>query len=183
MEIPNAYVIEDQASLSTLYSDALRLVGYTVQVFRHGYEAINYFELNELTPHLIILDINLPGASGVDILKHIRRRDHLKETPVMVVTANTVMASKIRPELGEHDTLFIKPLGMQDLQDFARKVRPSHIKTRRLPQLRDADASPDARRDRYDAKKEANSTGTTPQTSADEDTQPSAPQKPESSGE
>lgn len=141
MKRPLAFVIEDQASLSTLYEDALRLVGYDVIAVRDGLQALNKLETNE-PPAFIILDINLPGLSGRDLHQHIRKHSRYNDTPVMILTANSVMANTIRPEITQKDHLFIKPISMKALQDFAKMMRPGkdgvpdHLaKTQKIPPL------------------------------------------------
>lgn len=121
MQRPLAFVIEDQMNLSILYEDALRLVGYDVKLFRNGLEAVNAVEVYE-PPTFIILDINLPGLSGRDVLQHIRKNPKYDDVPVLIATANSVMAKVIEPEIGEQDTLFIKPVSMIDLQKIAKDV-------------------------------------------------------------
>jgi DNA-binding response OmpR family regulator len=145
MKKPLAFVIEDQPSLSTLYEDALRLVGFDVIAIRDGLEALNKLELNE-PPTFIILDINLPSLSGRDLLQHIRKHTRYNNTPVMILTANSVMANAIRPEISKNDHLYIKPIGMKALQDFAKTMRPGksgvadHLaETQKIPPLPEFD--------------------------------------------
>jgi DNA-binding response OmpR family regulator len=108
-------------NLSILYEDALRLVGYDVKLIRNGLEAVNAIELNE-PPTLIILDVNLPGLSGRDVLQHIRKNRRYDDVPVLVSTANSVMAKVIEPELSDNDSLFIKPVSMVELQKMAKAI-------------------------------------------------------------
>lgn len=150
MKRPLAFVIEDQISLSTLYEDALRLVGFDVIAIRDGLEALNKLEINE-PPTFIILDINLPGLSGRDLLKHIRKHDRYDKTPVMILTANSVMATAIRPEITENDHLFIKPISMKALQEFAKLLRPGKdgvadylAETQKIPPLPEFDSEEEA---------------------------------------
>jgi two-component system, OmpR family, alkaline phosphatase synthesis response regulator PhoP len=121
MQRPLAFVIEDQMNLSILYEDALRLVGYDIKLFRNGLEAINAVELNE-PPTFIILDVNLPGLSGKDVLQHIRKNKKYADVPVLIATANSVMAKVIQADLTSIDQLFIKPVSMMDLQKMAKDV-------------------------------------------------------------
>jgi DNA-binding response OmpR family regulator len=123
MQRPIAFVIEDQPSLNILYEDALRLVGYDIIAVQDGLQALNTLEINE-PPALIILDINLPRLSGRDIHKHIRNHARYDKTRVMILTANSVMANVIRPEITQNDHLFIKPISMKELQNFAKLMRP-----------------------------------------------------------
>lgn len=123
MPIPSAFVIEDQSSLASLYEDALRLVGYDVAIFRDGLEAINNLEVRE-APHLILLDINMPRISGKEVYHHIRGRAKFDHTAVAITTANSVVAAEMKTELKGNDKLFIKPVGMRDLQNLAKESRP-----------------------------------------------------------
>jgi CheY-like chemotaxis protein len=115
-----AYVIEDQASLAMLYEDSLRLIGYEVVRISNGLEAINYIELHDV-PTLIILDINLPGLSGRDVWLHIRKQARFSKMPVVISTANTLMAARLEQEIGEFDQLLIKPVSLKTLQETAKK--------------------------------------------------------------
>jgi DNA-binding response OmpR family regulator len=128
MQRPVAFVIEDQASLNVLYEDALRLVGYDVIAVRDGLQALNQLEINE-PPTLIILDINLPSLSGRDIHRHIRKHSRYDKTPVMILTANSVMATAIQPDITSKDYLFIKPISMKELQNFAKQMRAAKSDT------------------------------------------------------
>jgi DNA-binding response OmpR family regulator len=177
MQRPLAFVIEDQMSLSTLYEDALRLVGYDVKLFRNGLEAINAIEMNE-PPAFIILDVNLPGLSGKDVLQHIRKNKKYNEVPILLATANSVMAKVIQPDLTAIDQLFIKPLSMMDLQKMAKDVakKKLDLSTQELKtalQIRETQSAK--------AIQEVIGSDDVLAAIADDDTQPNRPPKDESS--
>jgi DNA-binding response OmpR family regulator len=145
-------IIEDQPTLGTLYEDALRLVGFNVKIMRDGLAAINYVEMSDV-PAFIILDINLPRMSGRDVLQHIRKQPEYARVPVLVITANTVMAERIKTELTEYDSLLMKPVHIRDLQNFAKQIQTrqpdSRADTQETPQIDDStltqpDDKPDA---------------------------------------
>ena len=122
MPQPLALIIEDQKNLAELYEDSLRLVGFNVRLIYDGLEALNHLQTHSL-PDFIILDVNLPSLSGREILKHIRSSDKYENVPVLVLTANTLMIDQIRPDISEMDYLHAKPIGMLELQNYAKKVR------------------------------------------------------------
>ncbi len=128
MSRPFALIIEDQPHLAILYEDTLRLVGYDVFSIHNGLEALNYLAIQN-TPDFVILDVNLPSVSGREILKHIRKNETYNEMPVLVLTANTLMIEQIQPEIGENDFLHAKPIGMTELQSYAKRVH-QHIRER-----------------------------------------------------
>jgi len=141
MQNPVAFVIEDQVNISMLYEDALRLVGYDVVALRDGLLALNALETRD-APNLIILDINLPRLSGRDLHKHIRSRDKYKNVPVIILTANSLMAERLMPEMTSRDHLYVKPIGMKEFQELAKAMRPGRdgtpdymADTQRIPHL------------------------------------------------
>ena len=122
MAKPLALIIEDQPNLAMLYEDALRLVGYDIFAISDGLKALNHLATHE-APDLVILDVNLPNMSGRDIHQHIRKNDKFKDTPVIILTANSLMLDQIRPDLKINDHLHVKPIGMKELQDLAKSLR------------------------------------------------------------
>ena len=96
--------VEDDEGFYTTYSIPLVAKGYTVVHVSKGDEAVSKTILEK--PDLILLDIILPGMSGLDILKEIKQNDDLKAIKVVVLTnfstddnVNTAM------ELGADDYL------------------------------------------------------------------------------
>jgi DNA-binding response OmpR family regulator len=141
MQNPVAFVIEDQVNISMLYEDALRLVGYEVVAIRDGLLALNALETQD-APNLIILDINLPRLSGRDLHKHIRSREKYKDVPVIILTANSLMADRLASDMTARDHLFVKPIGMKEFQELAKAMRPGRdgvpdymADTQRVPHL------------------------------------------------
>lgn len=140
-----ALIIEDQATLATLYEDALRLVGYDVVWIRDGLAAINHIEMSA-PPTMIILDVNLPRMSGRDVLKHIHRNPAYNAVPVLIATANTVMARIMQQETRQQDYVLPKPLGVAEIQRIAKELkrspeeRPDYMaKTQEIMSLGDLD--------------------------------------------
>lgn len=141
MQLPVAFVIEDQVNISMLYEDALRLVGYDVVALRDGLVALNALETRD-APQLIVLDINLPRLSGRDIHKHIRSRDKFKDVPVIILTANSLMGERLAEEMTPRDHFYIKPIGMKEFQELAKAMKPGRdgvpdymADTQRIPHL------------------------------------------------
>ena len=77
---------EDEPTTSRLYSDALRRVGYEVEVAFDGEEAIQKLEDTKEKPTLAILDILMPKMSGLDVLKYIKQNPKLQRVPVVMLT-------------------------------------------------------------------------------------------------
>lgn len=76
-------VIEDDAHIRLGLEEVLRGEGFEVASCSRGDEAIGSIEKER--PHLIVLDVMLPGASGYDICKQLRARKNA--TPVLMLTS------------------------------------------------------------------------------------------------
>jgi len=76
-------VVDDEENIRILYREELVDCGYEVVLAENGEAALQ--KLSESKPDLIILDIKMPGMSGIELLKKIREDD--KEIPVIMCTA------------------------------------------------------------------------------------------------
>ncbi|HSF42475.1 MAG TPA: response regulator, partial [Thermoanaerobaculia bacterium] len=74
-------VVDDDLELSGLISYALRQAGYLVVESGDGKAALAAFEREE--PNLVILDVNLPRLSGLEVCRQIRA---VSKVPVMMLT-------------------------------------------------------------------------------------------------
>lgn len=69
----------------------------------------------EHEPDLILLDINLPGINGFEVLKHLRQRDGTRDKPVIAVSANAMPKDIKRGLEAGFDDYIIKPIDIQAL--------------------------------------------------------------------
>ena len=76
-------VVDDDPYIQRALEDRLASLGYGVVVSADGLKALELFEHHR--PQLVLLDIELPGMKGLDVLKEIHRRDG--EVPVVMITA------------------------------------------------------------------------------------------------
>ncbi|GAB4446593.1 MAG: hypothetical protein Kow0031_29240 [Anaerolineae bacterium] len=114
-----ALVIEDDPRQTEIFAQALRMAGFNTETIADGQSALR--RLAEVTPALVLLDLQLPGASGETILTTIRADDRLTETRVILATANPHMADSLR---AESDLILIKPISFIQLRDLATRLRP-----------------------------------------------------------
>lgn len=75
--------LEDEIAIAEMYKNILSRRGYNVIVKHNGEECIEYLN-NQKNPDIIILDLNLPGITGVDVLKSIRFKKKTKNIPVII---------------------------------------------------------------------------------------------------
>ena len=107
-------VIEDEEDLNQTLSFNLENEGYKVTSALKGSEALEILE-NESPPDLVILDLMLPDMSGLDICRHIRSKDNLKNISVIIVTAKGEEVDRVVGfELGADDYI-VKPYSVREL--------------------------------------------------------------------
>ena len=78
--------IDDQQLILLSVQKRLQELGYEVQIADTGAQGIEMFE--NFLPDLVIVDINMPDMSGLDVVKHVRQSEH-KKVPIMVMSGNT----------------------------------------------------------------------------------------------
>ncbi len=122
-------VVEDNDELCVLLEYNLKSVGYTVQVMNRGDEAETC--LSDHRPDILILDWMLPGLSGVELLRRLRRRAATKELPIIVLTARTDESDVIRALETGADDFLAKPFSVRELlarvEALLRRRVPSRV--------------------------------------------------------
>ncbi len=104
-------IVEDDASLRAGLEDNFELEGMEVQAVETGLAASRLLARDSFD--LVILDLMLPGKSGLDVLRELRERD--ADTPVLILTAKGDVSDKVLGlELGADDYL-TKPFSVQEL--------------------------------------------------------------------
>jgi DNA-binding NtrC family response regulator len=113
------YIVEDEANLQILLEHNCSSWGYNVRVFGRGEEMLQELT-NGSEPALFILDIMLPGMSGVDILKECKTR--LPETPVIMLSGQGRIEIAVETiKMGAFDYLQ-KPLDLTKLEITVRNA-------------------------------------------------------------
>jgi len=108
---PIILVVDDDAPIITLMRSLLREFGYEARTATSGPAAIEAARAE--APDLVLLDKNMPGMSGEDVIKALRGEAGLKEVPILLLTGDPVSRQEIA-ELGANGTVQ-KPFDLQDL--------------------------------------------------------------------
>jgi len=78
-------VVEDNELNLKLFCDLLRAHGYAAEPVRDGREAVE--RARDFVPDLIVMDIQMPHISGLELIEQMKADQELKRTPIMAVTA------------------------------------------------------------------------------------------------
>ncbi len=126
---PKVLVVEDEADLAELMALNLRHSGFSPKVALDSVTAQSL--VARALPDVILLDWMLPGVSGVELAKSWRSDARTKHIPILMVTAKSEDADKIKGlDMGADDYI-TKPFSMQELMARIRAVlrrrAPEHL--------------------------------------------------------
>ena len=122
-------IVEDEEALATLLDYNLRKEGYGTMTASDGDEAL--LKIEDAQPDLVVLDWMLPNISGIEICRRLRSRPETKNIPVIMLTARSEEADRIRGlETGADDYL-TKPFSTDELiariRAVLRRIRPGLV--------------------------------------------------------
>jgi len=112
-KMPHIWIVEDDTDICEIVLYALRAAGYEATGFERGEDFFTALAKNP--PHVVILDIMLPGDDGLAILKRLRHNPQHTNLPVMMLTAKSGELDKVKGlDLGADDYL-TKPFSVMEL--------------------------------------------------------------------
>jgi CheY-like chemotaxis protein len=117
MSTPLALIADDHGDSATIFSEALRLAGFSVEIAYSGGQTLAF--LRDVVPQVVILDLCLPQVDGVEILRCIRSDERLSGSYVIVISADPVLAGAT---LKLADRVLVKPVGFRWLRDLATQL-------------------------------------------------------------
>ena len=114
------FCVEDDESIRSLELYTLRSAGFEAEGFGDG--GLFFEALRTRRPELVILDVMLPGESGVELLRQMKASDSTRDIPVIMATAKGAEYDKIQSlDLGADDYL-VKPFGMMEMASRVKAV-------------------------------------------------------------
>jgi two-component system phosphate regulon response regulator PhoB len=114
-------VVEDDDTIRETIRDALFAEGFEVSTCADGRSALHLLKRQQDSPYaLVVLDLMLPGMSGLDVCRQLRAAGD--QTPILVVSARDHETDRVLGlEVGADDYL-VKPFGMRELVARARAL-------------------------------------------------------------
>jgi DNA-binding response OmpR family regulator len=106
----NILVVEDQSDISDIVVKYLVNSGYTCDLAKNGFEALECFSMN--TYHLILLDVMMPGIDGFEVLTRIRE---ISDIPIIMLTAKQEEIDRLKGFDKGADDYVVKPFSPREL--------------------------------------------------------------------
>ena len=116
MSKPHIIVVEDDPSILFLVKMTLEYSGYRVTTVTDGLAATDL--LGRTRPDLLLLDMNLPGKPGWDVIKELRRANHL---PIIIMSGRNPREPQIEPAAAQADAYLLKPFGIDELTSAVKR--------------------------------------------------------------
>lgn len=116
MSKPVVFIIEDDARLNNIASITLQS-DFEIESFMDGTTAAQ--RLDVFVPDLVVLDLHVPGFSGMELLKKVRSDERLVRTRVILTTADERQAETLTDAA---DIVLLKPVSPGQLRELAQRM-------------------------------------------------------------
>ena len=113
-------IVEDNELNMKLFGDLLGAHGYETIQIRDGENALEAARTEH--PDLIVMDMQLPGVSGLEVTRLLKKDDHLKNIPVLAVTAFAMKGDEDRIRDGGCEAYIAKPVRIEELLGTVRDL-------------------------------------------------------------
>lgn len=113
---PLALIIEDDVDQNLVFTTALVQAGYLTESITDGLMAQQ--RLTEVVPKTIVLDLHIPGVTGLTLLRQIREDQRLAKASVILATADAALAESLHAEA---DLVLLKPISFSQLSILASR--------------------------------------------------------------
>jgi two-component system cell cycle response regulator DivK len=112
-------VVEDNELNMKLFHDLLEVHGYNIIQTKDGMDALRL--AREHKPDLILMDIQLPEVSGLEVTKWIKEDDDLKSIPVIAVTAFAMKGDEEKIREGGCEAYIAKPISVTNFLETVQR--------------------------------------------------------------
>jgi two-component system, OmpR family, KDP operon response regulator KdpE len=138
MNSASILVVDDEPQIRRVLRSTLSFRGYEISEAKSGEEALEL--ARKLKPDLILLDVNLPGMSGIETCKEIRRGS---KTPIIMLTVRSAERDKVVALDAGADDYVTKPFGIEELLARVRASLRRHSASEAVPTFESKDLTVD----------------------------------------
>jgi two-component system cell cycle response regulator DivK len=108
-------IVEDNELNMKLFHDLIEACGHQILETRDGIEALKLARLHR--PDLILMDIQLPEVSGLEVTRWLKEDDELRSIPVIAVTAFAMKGDEEKIRSGGCEAYIAKPISVSNFLD------------------------------------------------------------------
>ena len=116
-----ALIIDDNRQTADALHQMLDVLGVEARVSYGSSPALALLE--KLTPRIILLDVNMPGVDGIEVLGFLRREPRLEHIPVIVITSDDQPETRKRVMQGGATAMLIKPATLDALETALKAAK------------------------------------------------------------
>ncbi len=117
-------IVEDNELNMKLFSDLLEANGYQTVQTRNGVEAVGLARKHK--PELILMDIQLPGVSGLQVTQWLKDDDELKAIPIIAITAFAMKGDEEKIRQSGCEAYLSKPISVVKFLETVRNYLDDH---------------------------------------------------------
>lgn len=112
-------IVEDNELNMKLFNDLIEGNGYATVQARNGHDALRI--ARERHPDLVLMDIQLPEVSGLEVTRWLKEDDKLRDIPVIAVTAFAMKGDEERIRAGGCEAYISKPISVVKFLETVRQ--------------------------------------------------------------
>ncbi len=129
--VQNILIVEDDADIAESLHYNLKREGFRPTIAESGEKALRLALDEKSSPALIILDLMLPGMSGMELCRRLRREPLTEKTPLIMLTARAAESDKIAGLDVGADDYIVKPFSLKEViarvRAVLRRVEKEHL--------------------------------------------------------
>ena len=114
-------VVDDEPVVRQVVHDYLLLRRYNVLTAADGQAALALLASTPQLPHLILLDVMMPGLDGFEVLARLKRDDRTKKIPVIMLTARGETSAIFQSQDLRATDYVIKPVDLEELVEVIQR--------------------------------------------------------------
>jgi two-component system, cell cycle response regulator DivK len=113
-------IVEDNEKNRKLVRDSLQYKGYQTVEAETGEDGVRL--ARERRPALVLMDIQLPGISGIEALRQLRADPETRRIPVIAITASVMTQDRQKIMAAGFDGFQGKPISVKELLESVRRI-------------------------------------------------------------
>jgi DNA-binding response OmpR family regulator len=117
-----AWIVDDDDEMINAVRLMLRMLDFTVEAYHDARSAARRLLAGE-RPDVLVLDINMPEVSGIDMLEFVRMRNELKGMAVVMLSSETTDLQVDQAMALGADAFVFKPVTVEELEAAVKKAR------------------------------------------------------------